>query len=270
MLTLPDLQRSFTEFLLSSSGTRPDPALCNAIDEQAIPTERRLAIYKNNVYTQLIDALRESYPAVHRLTGAEFFRFAATEYILLHPPRSPTLLRYGENFPGFLDEFEPASSVPYLPDVARLEQLYLDSYHAAEAQPLPTPAFAKYLSERMTQPDLRLHPSARLMTSPFPVSRIWEVNVQSSTIDGKQRISGGPEYLLIVRPRATVEVRRVSRGAHAALAALEQGFSINEALAAGIGEDPGIDLNMHLLSLAEGETFIHARNTNEPYHEIAP
>ncbi len=266
MLALPDLQRSFTEFLLSAPGTRPDAALCNAIREQTVPTGRRLAIYKNNVYTQLIEALRDSYPAVHRLTGAEFFRFAATEYLMAHPPLSPTLLAYGENFPRFLGEFEPASSVPYLPDVARLEQLYLESYHAAEATPLPKSAFAKYLSERPTQPDLRLHPSARLMASPFPVSHIWEVNVRSSTIDGKQRIPGGAEYLLIVRPRATVEVRRVSRGAHAALVALEQGLSINEALTAGAEADPGTDLGQHLLSLADGETFCSREKADEPCH----
>jgi hypothetical protein len=266
MLTLPDLQRSCTEFLLSSPGTRPAAALCDAICEQGVPTERRLAIYKNNVYTQLLEALRDSYPAVHRLTGAEFFRFAATEYLMAHPPRSPTLLAYGESFPGFLEEFEPASSVPYLPDVARLEQLYLESYHAAEAAPLPRAAFATHLSEGTAPPDIRLHPSARLMTSTFPVSRIWELNVQSSTIEGKQRIPGGAENLLIVRPRATVEVRRISRGAHAALAALEQGFSIAEALAAGAEADPGTDLGRHLLSLADGETFCCWEKADEPCH----
>jgi hypothetical protein len=255
MLTLRDLQRSFTGFLLSCPGTRPDGTLCDAIREQGVPTEKRLAIYKNNVYTQLVEALKDSYPAVHRLAGDQFFRFAATEYILAHPPRSPTLLGYGDSFPGFLDDFEPAGSVPYLSDVARLEQLYLESYHAAEAVPLPKTAVAKFMSERAGQPNLRLHPSARLMTSPFPVSRIWEVNVQSSVIDRKRRIPGGAECLLIIRPRAIVEVRRISHGAHAALAALERGASIAEAMAAGSDIHPGIDLVMHLLSLAEGETF---------------
>jgi len=266
MLTVPDLQRSFTEFLLSSPGTRPGATLCDAICEQEVPTEKRLAVYKNNVYTQLNEALRDSYPAVHRLTGTEFFRFAATEYLMAYPPRSPTLLAYGENFPRFLEGFKPASSVPYLPDVARLEQLYLESYHAAEALSLSKAAFAKYLSETIGQPDLRLHPSARLMASLFPVSRIWEVNVQSSTIDGKQRIPGGAENLLIVRPRATVEVRRVSRGAYEALAALAQGFSIAEALAAGTKAAPGIQLTQHLLSLADGETFCSREKTDEPCH----
>jgi len=255
MLTLPDLQRSITDFLLSSPGTRADPVLCAAIREQGVPAATLLAIYKNNVYTQLVGALRDSYPAVHRLTGEEFFRFAATEYMHAYRPRSPMLLGYGKNFPGFLKGFDPASSVPYLPDVARLEQLYLESYHAAEAIPLPKAAFPPYLSESFTQPDLRLHPSARLMASPYPVSRIWEVNVQSSAIEGKQRIPGGAEYLLIVRPRATVEVRRISRGAHAVLTAIARGFSVPEALATGIESEPEVDLVTHLLSLAEGETF---------------
>lgn len=256
MLTLTDLQRSSTKFLLSSPGTAPDAVLCNAVrEQQGVPPEKRLAIYKNNVYTQLIGALRDSYPAVHRLTGDEFFRFAATEYVLAHPARSPTLVGYGRNFPEFLREFVPAGPVPYLPDVARLEQLYLESYHAAEAGPMLKGDVTKLISAGTARQRLRLHPSARLMESPFPVSRIWELNVQSSTIDGERRIAGGAEYLLIVRPHATVEVRRISRGAHTALKALAQGLSVAEALAAGTQADPGADLLMHLLSLAEGETF---------------
>lgn len=256
MLTLTELQHSFTEFLLSSPGTAPDAELCDAVREhKGVPAQRLLAIYKNNVYTQLIGALRDSYPAVHRLTGDEFFRFAATEYILAHPTGSPTLLGYGGHFPAFLKEFVPARSVPYLPDVARLEQLYLESYHSAEAMPSSQADVATFMSEGAAGQNLRLHPSTRFMESPFPVSRIWELNLQSSSIDGKRRIPGGAEYLLIIRPHATVEVRRISRGAYTALTALAQGLSVTEALAAGTEADPGVDLTMHLLSLAEGGTF---------------
>ncbi|MBA3562587.1 MAG: putative DNA-binding domain-containing protein [Gammaproteobacteria bacterium] len=258
MRSLPDLQRSFTEFLLSPPGTRVDPVLSVEVRGQRVPVEKRLAIYKNNVYAQLIGALRDSYPAVHRLVGHDFFRFAAMEYIRAHPSRSPTLLEYGASFPEFLGGFEAASSVPYLPDVARLEQLYLESYHAPEAAPLPKAECAVLLSDGSAQ--LRLHTSARLMTSSFPVSRIWEVNVRPAVIDGRIQIPGGAEYLLIVRPHTTVEVRRISSSTHAALAALERGCSVAEALAAGTDIDPGIDLPMHLLSLADGDTFCSCEN----------
>jgi hypothetical protein len=41
-----------------------------------------------------------------------------------------------KDFPDFIEQFEPASSVPYLADVARLEMLRVRAFHAADADPL--------------------------------------------------------------------------------------------------------------------------------------
>ena len=79
--------------------------------------------------------------------------------------------------------------------------------------------------------------------------------MQPSGVGGRRKIPGGPEYLLIVRPRTTVEVRRVSRAAHTALAAIRAGLALGEALAAGTDADPDVDLATQILSLAGGETF---------------
>lgn len=253
MPALDELQGLFARFLLSAPGTPPPPALLGALREQGGAAEQRLAVYKNNVYAQLIGALEDIYPAVRRLTGEEFFRYAARAYVVDHPPRAGSLLEFGEAFPLFLADFAPAGSVPYLPDVARLERAYLQSYHAPEALPLPKAAVAMLLCERTKTARLRLHPSARLITSPFPVSRIWELNVRPSGAGSRRRIEGGREYLLIIRPRATVEVRRISRSACAALAAIDAGGGIGEALAAG--RDPDADPVRQILSLAAGETF---------------
>ena len=38
------------------------------------------------------------------------------------PPRTAWLDAYGTEFPEFLEHFEPAASLAYLPDVARLER----------------------------------------------------------------------------------------------------------------------------------------------------
>ncbi|HZD54331.1 MAG TPA: DNA-binding domain-containing protein [Woeseiaceae bacterium] len=264
MSALPDLQRRFTEFVLSAPGTPPDARLCAAIRQQGVSVEERLAVHRNNVYSQLMGALGDAYPAVRRLIGEGFFRFMAAEYLQAYPPRSAMLSDHGKCLPGFLEGFEPARTVPYLPDVARLEQLYLESYHAAETGPIPQSAFKKYLSEVVVRPPLRLHPSARLMTSPFPISRIWEMNVQPTPVVGRQRVPEGAEYLLIVRPEAAVEVRRIARGAHAALAAIERGRPVSEAMAAGAAVDPDLDIGRDLLSLAEGGTFRVREGRAEP------
>jgi hypothetical protein len=255
MLPLAELQTEFASFLRSAPGQSAPPRLPAAVRDTGAPTEERLAVYKNNVYSRLIDALAASFPAVERLVGTEFFRYAASEYIVAHAPLSPTLIGYGDRFPNFLGRFAPAASVPYLADVAALEFHYLEAYHAPEASALSPAAVSVALAAPESAPALRLHPSARLMHSRFPVSRIWELNSQPEPPQGKARIPGETEHLLVIRPQATVEVRRVSLGAYESLRALANGAGLGEVLAAGRRTDPDIDLVQHLTALAAGETF---------------
>ena len=255
MLPLAELQLEFARFVLAPPGQPAAPLLPAAVHRRGAATEERLAVYKNNVYSRLIDALAATFPAVERLVGREFFRYAASEYIGIHAPRSPTLIGYGDRFADFLGRFAPAASVPYLPDVAELEFKYLEAYHAAEAAAMTVDAFDAALAEPERAPALALHPSARLMQSRFPVSRIWELNVQAEPPLGKTQIPGEAEQLLVIRPRATVEVRRISPGAYASLLTLADGGTLAEALSAGGRADADIDLFQHLAALAAGESF---------------
>lgn len=55
---------------------------------------------------------------------------------MLETTRGPSLALYGAGFADFVEDFEPAASVVYLADVARLERARLESLHAADAQVL--------------------------------------------------------------------------------------------------------------------------------------
>ena len=57
-------------------------------------------------------------------------------FVRAEPPRSPVLLGYGDGLPAFVERFEPASCVPYLADVIRLEIATSQAYHAADAEPV--------------------------------------------------------------------------------------------------------------------------------------
>src|SRR5258708_14100720 len=96
----------------------------------------RIDIYRNTFVTGVTKALRLTYPAVHRLVGAEFFEGAAGHFIAQHPPRAAYLDEYGEEFPDFLARFRPAASLAYLADVARLEWAVSRAIHAADIEPL--------------------------------------------------------------------------------------------------------------------------------------
>ena len=58
----------------------------------------------------------------------------ARAYIAAEKPRYALIIHYGESFPDFIEAFEPARELAYLPDVARLESAWVESYHAAEAR----------------------------------------------------------------------------------------------------------------------------------------
>ena len=255
MPSLADLQTDFRSFLLAPAGNAPPHSLPAALRGSADEHAERLAVYKNNVHSTLIDALAATFPAVERLVGQEFFRFAAREYIAIHAPTSPMLLGYGHKFAQFLSRFAPAATVPYLPDVAELEFRWLEAYHAADAIAVDTSQVAARLAEPETAAALRLHPSARLLRSRHPVSRIWELNRSPDPIENRTSIPAEPEHLLIIRPRASVEVRRVAPGAYAALEALAAGRSLLDAIAAARRAQPELDIGEHLAALAAGETF---------------
>ncbi len=55
----------------------------------------RLAVYRNNVVSSLIDAVADSFPVTQELVGEEFFRAMAAVFVRAHPPRSKVLTHYG-------------------------------------------------------------------------------------------------------------------------------------------------------------------------------
>jgi len=62
----------------------------------------------------------------------------AGHFVRAHPPSSPLMMFYGSEFPVFLEGFEPAKQLPYLPDMARLEHARRLAFHAAD-DPILTP-----------------------------------------------------------------------------------------------------------------------------------
>jgi hypothetical protein len=98
-----------------------------------------VTIHRNTVMKGWIDALRANYPTIVQLVGDEWFNACAFEYAHRHPARSPVLALYGEQFPAFLDTFEPAAELPYLPDVARIDRLWVEAHTAAD----PVERFAR-------------------------------------------------------------------------------------------------------------------------------
>jgi hypothetical protein len=247
---LADRQRGFYVALLDRTALVP-PGL-NGPDGE--PSPRRFGIYRNNIVVSLTGVLKDTFPAVCRIVGEEFFRAMARAYVLAQPPSSPILLDYGATFPDFIAGFEPATTLPYLPDVARIERAWSEAYHAAETTPLNASAFGEIPAENLVDICLLLHPSLRIVRSQFPALTIWRMNVDNGLpepVDLSQC-----EDTLIVRPDADVEVRSMPPGGADFLGALAAGCSINEATRIAIGAHPLFDLKANLVGLISARIFI--------------
>jgi uncharacterized membrane protein YphA (DoxX/SURF4 family) len=99
-----------------------------------------------------------------------------TQQNFSHTLLAGDLHKFGGSFATFLETFEPAAGLSYLPDMVRLEWAYHEVFHATRHAPLDPLALATAPFERQGELRFRLHPAARLVESPFPILRIWQVS----------------------------------------------------------------------------------------------
>jgi hypothetical protein len=196
----------------------------------------RLDIYRNTFMIGVTKALRLTYPAVHRLVGADFFDGAAAQFIAQHSPRTAYLDDYGGAYPDFLRSFPPAASLPYLADVARLEWAVGRAIHAAGAAPLDLARLAALSDEERARVAFVPHPAVGLLFLDYPADAIWR-----GVLDGDDGalaavdLDAGPVHLLVERRDTGVEVSRLDEAAWCFAAALSDGWSVDEALAGAAG-----------------------------------
>jgi Putative DNA-binding domain len=246
MPSLRDLQLRFATALAG------DPAAVAAFGTGAPggqSAEARLAIYRANGRANYRNALAATYPVARRLTGTAFFNAAVDAFVAAHPPVSGDLNVYGERLAGFVESYAPAANLPYLPDVARLEWAIDEANRAADAPRVPDAVLAALsivAPERLPNVRLALDASCRLVTSAFPILRIWHANQPDRTGDERIALDEGGVALLMRRDPQGVAMELLGAGEHAWLAALARHATFGTAIDAALAAEPSFDLGATL------------------------
>ena len=245
MRPTPPSQHAFAAALLDP--TLPPPAglsVWNGSDPGA-----RFAVYRNNVMHSLVAVLGDTFPVVCQLVGEDFFGAMARLFVAEHPPTSPLMHCYGGGFPDWVAGFEPATDLPYLPDLARLEWARLSAFHAADADPVDAQALVAVLRapDRLAVSSLTLHPSLAVVPSPHPVVSLWSAHQLDDAARDEQlaqlRLAAG-ESALVLR----VDDDALVLGLPAADAALAAALASGAPLGAAQASHPRADL-VRLLSV---------------------
>ncbi len=246
----------------SFSATLLDPGLPCPSDLRAwngSDVAPRLAVYRNNVVSSLVDALADTFPVVQELVGVEFFRAMTAVFVRWSPPRTRILAQYGHALADFIAAFEPARSVPYLADMARLEFARVQAYHAADAPAVTseTVALALASDERMGELRLSCHSSVAVVRSHYAVVSLWAAHQGQGDIEAVDTDAG--EDALVLREGLDVLVLRLPPGAAEFVSAIQRGDDLGNA--AGLAAAAALDFDLSaILALLLGHgalTTIH-------------
>ncbi|RIK95652.1 MAG: DUF2063 domain-containing protein [Proteobacteria bacterium] len=249
MMALYGLQEQFARAVLAAS-----PQACPWLTPASEPF---FDIHRNNTRVLLREALGGVFPVARMLVGDDFFAHTARMFITQMPPRSPVLLDYGRDFPDFLDALPASAGISYLGDVARLEWAVHRAYHAANAEPLEAAGLAAALPSPPADLVFTTHPSLMLVRSPFAVDQIWRIHQEGGPAT-EVRIEDRAAYLVVVRPRRTVEVLSFDAAGFVVVEALVRGEPLGQALDAGLSASPALAIERLLANLLTAGLFTSA------------
>lgn len=226
---------------------------------------KRFAVHRNNVVSSLIEALADTFPVVQALVGVEFFRGMAGVFVRQHPPRSRLLAQYGRGFADFVAGFEPARSVPYLADVARLEMTRVHAFHAADARPLAAAdaSLALAAGERTGELRLALHPSVGVVASPYAIVSLWAAHQGHGDLATLDPYRG--ETALVLRPELDVLVLACDPGTAAFVLCLQDDADLARSAGTASASAGDFDLSATLAML-----MAHGALTAITLHDADP
>jgi hypothetical protein len=232
MPALLELQRAFGAAVISGDAS----ALAGLIAGGETTPDDRVAIHRNTILAALTNALRLTYPAVAALVGEEFFDHVAHSFARLQPPAAPLLTLYGGTFPDFLASFPPATGLPYLPYVARLEWA-VDQTARCPLEDEAPPLAEIDLGEKR----LALAPSLMLLRTDYPAETIWRAVLDNN--DALGLIDPGPAASICAlwRSEKGASVAALGPTAAAFLETLLAGGNAEAAMTAAAKADPSGD-----------------------------
>jgi len=249
-LALRDLQSAFVAHLAGTD--RID--LAGEVLGDTIPAAARLRVYRHHVRESLSTALATTFPTVQAVVGADFFRQMARDFVGQSLPEQPVLAEYGASFAAFVDGYEAARRLPYLGDVARLDWALNHAFHVPTSGRLAVADLAAIAADQLTALRLVLAPGSTVISSCYPLDRIWAISqpgAATETVD----LDGGGAHLLVLRRPDDAAFVDLSAAEATFLGCVAGQASLEEAVTAAATIDPAFDLATSFARLLALGTF---------------
>ena len=251
MTDLKNLQSAF----LKSIAANDDEGIEKELVTDDFTAHSLMDIYRNNTSGGIKFSMKLTYPAIFEVVGEEFFNGLVEEFMKGNLPSTGNLDDYGEGFAEFLENFEPAKQLPYLPDVAHFEWLFHKSALADKVEVIDLASIKNISVEKYLEMSFVLNNSVKLFSSKYPVHLIWEMAREPE----KEReldlsVESGCD-LMLSRQEARVKMEFLDRAEYQFLKSIAEDGSLYAAFTAATATTPEFDLAFYLNKHIVNGTF---------------
>lgn len=238
---MPELLAFQTDFAAALREGSRTPTMERWLAGSGELVDRRMAIYRANMVAAAHKALASAYPVIRQVVGDDFFHGLAREYQRGTPSASGDLTGFGASFDAFLAAFEHTQSMPWLPDLARLEWAVHRAYGAADAPHWDPSSLATVEPDRQAAIRFQWAPGTTVVASAHPIVRIWTIHQPGH--DGEFSVDWArADTALVSRDGFAVTVHACTGADAAFVRASLEGATLGDAAAAALSDQPDFDL----------------------------
>jgi hypothetical protein len=251
---MTDLLRLQSDFAAALRDRGRLPEIERWLVGDAAHVDRRLAIHRANMAAAAEKALSAAYPVIRQAVGEEFFHGLAREYQRHAPSASGDLTDFGAAFDAFLAGFAHVRSMPWLPDLARLEWAVHRAYGAADAPDWNPATLGAVAPGEQAAIRFDWAPGVAVIASAHPIVRVWTIH-QPGDAGGFAVDWAQADTALVARDGFAVTVTACPPGDAAFVQASLAGEPLGDAAATALERHPDFDLGA-LLGRALGARLI--------------
>lgn len=208
MRNLRTLQNQF----INTVYNQEDRLVLECIKDGKASKAELMAIYRNNLYANLSNAIRVTYPRVYKLMGKGKFEKISQEFIKNNRSHSGNLDHYGDKFSDFLKEKDEI----FLSDLAHLEWLEHQSYLAKDSKILDIELLQKLPPEKLFDIKFTIHPACYSYSSDY---NLLGSRKQNKPL--KKKV-----HFVIYRAGFDIEVEKISKDEFNFLSGMKEKLSL--------------------------------------------
>ena len=139
-----------------------------------VPVETRLDIYANAYRFRLIEALQDTFPALHTLLGDEEMFKLGNVYIDAWPSQHFSIRYFGHQLAHFLSEAETYKEQSILPEMAQFEWLLRDAFDAADTVPMKIEQLQAINAQFWPKLKFTFHPTLQRINLNYNTPQLWQ------------------------------------------------------------------------------------------------